>query len=160
MAVLQSLELINPSLDDTQQAPHARDINYWMRPTFVVPLKALAAGADDTYGAFVAPCKLQIRAAYVVDVDGDRAADGSNYRTFAVVNKGSAAGETTTMASVNTSVTGLTQYVPREMTVATAQADQIVERGEAVIVTSTHAASGVAQGEGMVVIICKPVMER
>lgn len=157
--MLQSLELINPALDDTRIAPQAQDINFWLRPTFVVPLKALAATTDDVYGAFVAPCKLQIRAAYVVDVDSNRSANANDYRTWAVVNKGSDGSETTTIASGDTKTTGITQYVPFSLTVSSTQDDQIVERGECVIVTSTHSGNGVAQGEGMLVIIAKPVME-
>jgi len=150
-------------VDDTLRLPQRTDMAYWLRPTFVVKLEPLAAGDSDTYAVMVAPCKLEVRECWVVDVDGDRAANGDNYRNFILYNKGTDGTGTAQPAMVNTSENGITRYVPFEVTLADmtiAPDDRIIEKGEVVVLSSTPSGAGVAQGEGALVLVCKPVMER
>ncbi len=113
----------------------------------------LDASGTGYLGIIVAPHRLQVTSAYIISIDGDIAANGTDYCTFDVTNW-TAAG-TPTVATVNTSVLGLTQYAPRAMTVDTAY--DIVEKGEILEIDISKAGSGVALNEFGVVVVYKAI---
>lgn len=113
----------------------------------------LDASGSGYLGIIVAPHRLQVTSAFIISVDGDIAANGANFCTFTVINW-TAAG-TPTVATVDTSTTGLTRYVPRAMIVDTTY--DIVEKGEVLEINIVKDNSGVALNEFGVVVVYKAI---
>jgi len=131
---------------------------YWGRRVATLKLEPLAADGDDVYGVLVAPCLIEILSVGVVDVDGGHTHNATNYRTFELTNRGTAGSGTTAVAVGTTITDDITQYVP--FALAITPADRIVERGEVLTFSSTHTASGVAQGEGILAVVYRPVKKQ
>lgn len=138
----------------------ARETDFWKIITYPVAIIAATAGTGDVVGGFVAPHRMIVTGVTLMDVDGGVTANATDYATVVVTNKGAAAGETTVVATRATDTVtddDVTQYVPWEVTLSTTQADLIIERGEAVIVSITKANSGVAVGQSIVSINTKAI---
>jgi len=134
------------------------ETTFWKRHEFSVNFTDVgnAAGVDTDYrGLVVAPFRMMVLAAYLVSIDGNVAANAAAYKTVTIDNWGAAG--VPQIATVNTSVTGLTQYVPRTMTLATALADRIIERGEVIQVDMAVVGGGVAINQCSVTIIAKAI---
>jgi hypothetical protein len=147
---------------DESRVP-AADQQYWGRRVTCVKLEPLAADADDELGTLIAPCKLQIVSVALVDVDDDRVADGSDCRSFTLTNRGDDGSGETLIASRTTdtpTTDDITQFVPWPLVLASDPADQIVERGEVLNLNSVHEGNGLAQGEGLVAVIWRPIRNR
>jgi hypothetical protein len=139
---------------DESRSP-ANDRQFWGRRVVAIRLAPLGAEDDDVFGVLVAPCKIEIMAIAVVDVDGDRTANESDYRSFVVTNRGSDGTGTDEIASGDTSTVGISQYVPFSLVLAATPT--VVNRGEVLTIASTHVGSGVAIGENILVVTFRPI---
>jgi len=134
------------------------ETKFWKRHEFSVNFTdaGVAGGTDVDYrGLVVAPFRMMVLAAYVTAIDGDITANGTNYKTITIDNWGDAG--TPQIATVDTSVTGFTRYVPRSMTLNTTLADLIVERGEIIEVDIGVDGAGVAINQCAATIIAKAI---
>jgi len=113
---------------------------------------------EDELLMFVAPHRLLVVAAYVVSLDGNIAINAVNYATFSIVNREAGAG-IGVAASLSTSVTALSQYVPAAMTVYNGTAAVIFERGEVATIALGKEASGSYVEQCMVTVIFKAIEE-
>jgi len=131
---------------------------FWKRFEFSVNFTdaGVAGGTDVDYrGLVVAPFRMMVLAAYVTAIDGNVVAAAA-YKTINVENWGRT-GAAIVVATVDTSVTGLTQYVPRAMTLSTTLASLIVERGEILEVDIAPTGGGVAINQCGVTVIAKAI---
>lgn len=76
------------------------------------------------------------------------AANGTNYRTWTLYNRGSDGTGTTVMATMDTSTTGLTDNDERLMTLSATAANLVVAAGDVLELVETVAAAGVAHSGG------------
>lgn len=74
------------------------------------------------------------------------AANGTNYRTFALQNRGQAGTGTTVLATMDTSSTGFTVHDERAGALSATAADLEVAAGDILAVVETVAGTGVAHG--------------
>lgn len=132
------------------------ETTFWKRHEFSVNFNDGSAGNTDVdfRGLVVAPFRMMVVAAYLTSIDGDIAAAAA-YKTVNIINWGDATAPV--VATANTSVTGLTQYVPRAMTLSTTLADLIIERGEVIEVDVIPVGGGVALNQCGVTIIAKAI---
>lgn len=80
------------------------------------------------------------------------AANATNYRTWTLFNRGSTGAGTTTVATMDTSTTGLTDNDERLMTLSGTAANLVVAANDVLELVETVAGTGVAHG-GMKAIV-------
>lgn len=131
---------------------------YWKRLVFSFPLAAAAAADDAEQGLMVAPHRMQVVAAYVLDTTGT-AKDAAEYRDYEIVNVGTAGAGTDIVAEESTTDTAITAKVPWALTLSTTHSKLIVERGEALILDadSTGSTGKAVNITGVLVIIAKAI---
>jgi len=133
------------------------ETKFWKRFEFSVNFPGGNAGATDTdyRGLVVAPFRMMVLAAYLTSIDGDIGASAVAYKTVTIDNWGRT-GVAITVATTTT-IAGLTQYIPKAMTLSTTLTDLIVERGEILEVNMTVTGGGVALNQCAVTIIAKAI---
>ena len=133
------------------------ETTFWKRHEFSVNFPGGNAGATDAEyrGLIVAPFRMMVVAAYLTSIDGNIGASAVAYKTVTIDNWG----RTGTAINVGTvtTVTGLTRYVPKVMTLSTTLTDLIVQRGEILEVDMSVTGGGVAINQCAVTIIAKAI---
>lgn len=116
----------------------------------LVPAQGTAGTVQDTTIG-EAPFAGTVTAVYM-DADDAVTANGTNYRTFAVTNKGQAGAGTAVVASRSTASVSLVADDRTDFTLSVTPADLVVAAGDVLIVNETVAATGVAHGGGKVYV--------
>lgn len=109
---------------------------------YFVPGQA-TAGTDDDWVVFVAEQNVTVTAAKLVP-NAAITADGSNYFTLTLTNKGAAAAGSTAVATRAWSATNSVAFVAESMTLSSTAADLNVASGEVLDLKRTHTGTGLA----------------
>ena len=101
-----------------------------------------AAGTDDDIAVFTAPFDCEIISANVVNAT-TAAADGTDYLTLTLTDKGSAGSGSDAIATITTATVALTAFKTRDMSTISAT-HGLLSEGDVVSLAKTHANAGVA----------------
>lgn len=117
---------------------------------FTIPVAGQAtAGTADEFSGFVAPFPLKITGAKWVPAAAVTA-DGSNYFTLNLRNRGAAAAGTALPASRSYVATNSVAFVPEAMTLSGTAADLLVAEGDVLTVSKVNTGTGLAMPDGVV----------
>lgn len=120
-------------------------------PVLVVPVGGGTAGTAES----VSPVRMPHRGALTAAYWTPRAAitaDPTNYFTLSLINKGAAAGGSTSMATRSYAATNSVAFVPEAMTLSATAANLNFAAGDVIVVDKAVAASGLAMPQGLIVI--------
>lgn len=116
----------------------------------LVPAQGTAATVQDTTIG-EAPFAGTVTAVYM-DADDAVTFNGTNFRTFQVVNKGQAGAGTAVPASRATSAVSIVADDRTDFTLSGTPADLVLAAGDVLIVNETVGGTGVAHGGGKVYV--------